>query len=73
MTISRKLFEIFKKNKQHIVPVFIAITVPFLEQLQHVSTVLTIKKNSKKSQFFFNVSLCYHTQKKACFKIHFLS
>ena len=31
MTISQKLFEIFKKIKQHIVPVFfIAITVPNL-------------------------------------------
>ena len=47
MTRSQKLLEIFKKIKKILFLFFIAITVPnfnIFQQLQHFSTVLTIKK-----------------------------
>ena len=73
MTIYQKLIEIFKKIKQHIVPFFIAITVPNLN-IFGAATAFQYSADHKKTVKNHNVILMcrYHTQKKACFKIHFL-
>ena len=73
--ISKNYSRYLKKLNSILFLFFITITVPNLNIFGAATASqynADHKKNSKKSQFYFSVSLCYHTQKKACFKIHFL-